>query len=441
MVRIGLMTRRISLLDRRGFLAGLGAVAAFPALPRAARAEAPQPLALQAREAAISLRPGLPETLAWSLAAQPATLRFKPGQLDVALQNDLAVPTVLDWRGIDGVPGAEPLLAQAPLTPRTRGGFAVALRHPGTCLLNLRPTGDGQARPTRPLALVVEENQPPTVDRDEVILIEDWRLGPDGAAVPAGSDPGNATIVYSVNGLIAPDLTARSQQRLRFRFINGCQRAVIGAKIEGVELRVIALDGRPAEPFMARNGALVLAPGGRADVLIDVTSAPGTIASILVHDGKEAHKVAQLVISAEPPVRPAPLPPAPALSVIGLPAQLDLKNAVRADLPLGGPEWLRPATVAASTAPAFTAKTGRTVVLALANRADRATVFHLHGHHFRLLDRLDDGWKPFWLDTLAVEPGQTQRIAFLCEYPGRYLLESVGTDWAAPRLVRFYSVG
>ena len=90
--------------------------------------------------------------------------------------------------------------------------------------------------------------------------------------------------------------------------------------------------------------------------------------------------------------------------------------------------------------PAFRAKAGRTVVLALTNRAAIATVFHLHGHHFRLLDRLDDGWKPFWLDTLAIEPGQTQRIAFAAEHAGRWLIESVATDWAAPRLVRWYAV-
>ena len=76
---------------------------------------------------------------------------------------------------------------------------------------------------------------------------------------------------------------------------------------------------------------------------------------------------------------------------------------------------MTPATFEASAAPAFRAKAGRTVVLALTNRGDIADVFHLHGHHFRLLDRLDDGWKPFWLDTLAVEPGQTQRIAFAAE--------------------------
>jgi FtsP/CotA-like multicopper oxidase with cupredoxin domain len=79
-------------------------------------------------------------------------------------------------------------------------------------------------------------------------------------------------------------------------------------------------------------------------------------------------------------------------------------------------------------------------VLALTNRASTPTVFHLHGHHFRLLDRLDDGWKPFWLDTLAVDSGQTQRIAFAAEYPGRWLMETAATDWAAPRLLRWYSV-
>jgi FtsP/CotA-like multicopper oxidase with cupredoxin domain len=99
-----------------------------------------------------------------------------------------------------------------------------------------------------------------------------------------------------------------------------------------------------------------------------------------------------------------------------------------------------PASYIGTAAPAFRARAGRTVVLALTNRSDRPAVFHLHGHHFRLLDRLDDGWKPFWLDTLAIEAGQTQRIAFAAEHAGRWLLESMATDWAAPRLLRFYSV-
>ena len=204
----------------------------------------------------------------------------------------------------------------------------------------------------------------------------------------------------------------------------------------------MAFDGEPSEPFLARNGALVLAPGGKVDAFIDVSGPAGTTSQILLHDGKEVRQIGRLVISREPQVRAAPLPPAPALPSNGLPAQLDLKNAVRVDLPLGGgqPDWVTPSGFSASSAPAFRVKAGRVVVLALTNRGSIANVFHLHGHHFRLLDRLDDGWKPFWLDTLAVEPGTTQRIAFAAEHAGPWLLESVATDWAAPRLVRWYSV-
>jgi FtsP/CotA-like multicopper oxidase with cupredoxin domain len=211
--------------------------------------------------------------------------------------------------------------------------------------------------------------------------------------------------------------------------------------LENQNVRVMAIDSQPAEPFEARNGALVLAPGGRVDAFVDVTGAAGATSAILLHDGKEARPIGRLVISNEPPLRPAPLPPAPPLPSNGLPAQLELNNAQRVELALGAPaDWARPASFAPSASPVFRARKGRTVVLALANRAAIATVFHLHGHHFRLLDRLDDGWKPFWLDTLAIEPGQTQRIAFAAEHVGRWLIEQVATDWAAPRLIGWYSV-
>jgi FtsP/CotA-like multicopper oxidase with cupredoxin domain len=47
---------------------------------------------------------------------------------------------------------------------------------------------------------------------------------------------------------------------------------------------------------------------------------------------------------------------------------------------------------------------------------------HLHGHHFRLLDRLDDGWKPYWLDTAVVPKMETWRIAFVADNPGKWML-------------------
>jgi FtsP/CotA-like multicopper oxidase with cupredoxin domain len=444
MVRI-IMADRIFRLDRRELVTGLGAAVLSPALPRIAAAQGRPSLMLQAKAGIVALRPGEANTPIWSLLgpAPERDISLRRGdELEITLANELPVAAALNWHGLDGVPAAEPLAARAPLSPGAKETFVIPLRHAGTFMCDLRLLGDGQARPLPARALVVRESEPVAVDRDEVFLIEDWRLRPDGTAIAPGIDPKDTMPLYTINGLITPDIPTRTNERLRFRFINGCQRNVVALKIEGHDVRVMALDSQPAEPFLARGGALVLAPGTRVEAFIDATAPPGSSLPILLHDGKEARPIARLVASRQPPLRDAALPAAPPLPSNGLPNRLDLKNALRVDLTLGGAqaEWVAPGSFASSAAPAFRVKAGRTVVLALTNRGDIPEVFHLHGHHFRLLDRLDDGWKPFWLDTLAIEPGQTQRIALSAEYPGRWLMETMATDWAAPRLLRCYIV-
>ncbi len=445
MVRIGIMAERILRLNRRALISGLGAAVLAPAMPGIAATPRHASLVLQAKDGIIALRPGAPETPIWSFqepTPEPA-FRFRRGdELEITVRNDLPVPTLLNWHGLDGVPAAEPLAARPPLSARDSETQVIPLRHAGTSLCDLRLLGDARARPLPACAVVVEESEAVLVDRDQVFLIEDWRLRPDGTAIAPGTDPKDATPLYTVNRRAILDVQARGRERLRFRFINGCQRNVIALKIEDYEVRVMALDGQPSEPFPARNGALVLSPGGRADAFVDVTMPPGSASKILLHDGTAAHPIGQLLVSGEPPIRAGDLSPALPLPSNGLPGQLELKNAQRFDVALGGrqAEWVMPANFDNSSPPVFRAKAGRTVVLTLTNRGELPEVFHLHGHHFRLLDRLDDGWKPFWLDTLAIESGQTQRIAFAAEFAGRWLIETMATDWAAPRLVRWYNV-
>ena len=115
-----------------------------------------------------------------------------------------------------------------------------------------------------------------------------------------------------------------------------------------------------------------------------------------------------------------------------LPARIDLKNALRA-------EWRIAASLPGAVArdPLFTVTRGRAVSLAISNGSAQPHAVHLHGHHFRLLDRLDDGWKPFWLDTLAISE-QVERIAFVADNPGKWLLEARMLDArAAPTAVWF----
>jgi FtsP/CotA-like multicopper oxidase with cupredoxin domain len=433
------MSDRIFRPNRRAVMAGLAAVA-LPAPDGAASAEPLAPVALRCQSDVIGLREKEPATEVWSLG--DPHLRFKRGDRpEFTLANNLRAPMVLNWRGVDGVAAVEPLLARSSVAPSAGDKFQLPLRHAGTYLCDLGLLGDGAARSTRALPLIVSENEPVQVDRDEVFLIEGWRLKPDGSAITPGLNPDGTTPVYTVNGQRMRENRVRGRERLRIRFINALQRHVIALKIEHYDVTVMALDGQPAEPFLARGGAFALAPGGRADVFVDVTPGAGST-QILMHDGEAARPIARLVSSNEAPVRNEILPAAPALPSNGLPARLDLKGALRIDLPFGGEQkdWLRPTIFTATTPPAFRAKTGRTIVLSLINRAQMTSVFHLHGHHFRLLDRLDDGWKPFWLDTIAIDAGQTQHIAFAAEYAGRWLMEAMETDWKAPRLIRWFSI-
>ena len=52
--------------------------------------------------------------------------------------------------------------------------------------------------------------------------------------------------------------------------------------------------------------------------------------------------------------------------------------------------------------PLLKVKRGTPVVLALNNQTAFVQPMHLHGHAFRLLHGLDDGWEPYFLDTLQV---------------------------------------
>jgi FtsP/CotA-like multicopper oxidase with cupredoxin domain len=439
MVRIGLMARQVLQIDRREWMAGVAAASLGVLLPGRSPAQGLPPVAIQARQGGISLRAGGAETPVWMLASPD--LRFRRGDnLKVEFANDLKVHVGLDWRGIGGVPAIETLIGRRLLAPAGWESVRIPLHHAGTFLCDMSLLATENALPARGQPMVVAETEPVSVDRDEVLLVEEWRLRVDGTAVVPGADPAEASVSYTLNGKPSVDVSARSNERLRLRFINGSRRSVIALKLEHADVTVMAIDSRPAEPFPARNGAMVLAPGARIDAFVDVTAPPGSNLKILLHDGKQARTIGFVIVSRDPPARPAPLPPPTPLPSNGLPAQLDLKNALRAELVLNGPDWIVTPNLANSPKPVFRTKAGRIVVLALTNRADTATVFRLHGHHFRLLDRLDDGWKPFWLDTLAIEPGQTQRIAFAAEHAGQWLIESTAADWAAQRFVRWYAV-
>jgi FtsP/CotA-like multicopper oxidase with cupredoxin domain len=392
------------MLSRRHVLVGSGC--ALAAVATRARAET-------APDGVMVLRAG---TAGFDGAVPGPVIRVRRGdEVKARLVNGLDEPTTLHWHGVR-VPNA--LDGGAPLTgPSVAPGasFDYRFQVPDAGTFWYRAALRAQQESGLYGALIVAEPDPPPVDQDHVLVFGDRRSSPDG------------TRQFTLNSATALDIAVRPNERLRLRFVNASVTQVMNARIEGHRVIVMALDGEPAEPFTSRDGRITLGPGNRADVFVDATLAPGSIAPIIFTQDSGEAPLARMVYGgalarATPLGEPSPLPANP------LPARMNFSRALRIALPFEGGNAAAPARMPPAL---FSAERGRTVVMALDNRDGRAHVVHVHGHHFRLLDRLDDGWKPYWLDTIVVPGRQTTRIAFIADNPGRWLIEQQAIDAAA----------
>jgi FtsP/CotA-like multicopper oxidase with cupredoxin domain len=245
MVRIGPMASPESELDRRTLIAGLGAAALAPIWPATAHAQgrsspaAVTSLALKAAPERLKWRPDGPGTPAWGLSGSDLSSR-RGETAEIAVGNELQVPLALHWRGVDGANATEPLLARKPLAAGASETFRLAFRRAGTFLCDSGLLGDGLAQPLRSRPLIVLESETVPVDRDEVLLIEEWRLRPDGTAIAPGVDAKDTKPLYTLNGQTSFELSALGNQRLRLRFINASQRTVVAVKLENHEVPAMA---------------------------------------------------------------------------------------------------------------------------------------------------------------------------------------------------------
>ena len=362
---------------------------------------------LRARERTASATDALrPAPWSYDGAIPGPTLRIQRGEeLRVRLVNELAQPTSIHWHGVrvpnamDGVPG----LTQAAVAPGA--SFDYRFRPPDAGTFWYHAPGGGPTDRGLHGALIVDDDARPSgIDRELLLVF----------GVPPTADE---TLVL-VNGSVRPDFRVKPGERLRARLINATAARGLVLRIEGHPAWLVAVDGQTSEPFLAHEGRVALGPGSRLDLIIDASRPGGTVAPIFAGAG-DGVPVARLVYQAgEPPAARASRPEPPSLPPNPLPTRIDLRTALRLDFDLGSRKPLDP-----KGPPLFTARRGRAVALTLRNASGTPQVFHLHGHSFRHLDRLDDGWKPFWLDTFVIG-NETERIAFLADNPGKWLIQS-----------------
>ena len=430
-------------MDRRAFLAATSSLALLPSIGlsgvKVLRAAA-------TRQNLVGAPHPATEVWGYNGAVPGPQLRFKQNErVRVEVQNALEVDTTVHWHGVrlpnamDGVPG----LTQKPIAPGGKFEYEFELPDAGTYWYHPHTGGGEQVGRGLYGALIVQERDPPAVDRELVWVLSDWRLDrearnrPDFGNAMDASHAGRIGNTVTLNGVIPEFVDVRSGERLRLRLINASSARIYGLNFEGHEPWIIALDGHPVTPHWF--GRVVLGPGMRADLILDCTGEPGS-AHRLVDDfyRGRAYELLKIRYAREKPVRTS-FEPAPRLSAN--PVKEPGSDAERHRFVLGGGAmgalpnqrehkgvfWTVNGRALAhehlAHAPLLSLKLGRSYVLELVNDTGWHHPMHLHGHVFRLVSRNGKEVLPRqWADTVLVDPEGRAEIAFVADNPGDWML-------------------
>ena len=444
--------------SRREFLrrAGAAALIAPTVGGRApwARAEEREVVTLHARPGTVRLAPpDYPETPIWGYDGRVPgpTIRVRQGErVARRFVNGLPQPSTVHWHGIrieNPMDGA-PELTQPLVQPGAEFLYDFEPPDAGTWWYHSHHRAFEQMARGLYGALVVEEREPPEVDREELLILDDWRLAEDASlhasfgALHDWAHAGRIGNWITVNGDAAWSREASRHERMRLRLLNAANARIFSLALQGIEGWVVALDGQPL-PAREATGPFVLAPGQRADLIVDVVAGEGEEAFLVSREREDTYALAAFPIRSSsrearlPAPAPLPLNPVPALGDLARARRETLRmdggamgrmrEAVLGGRTVGvrelaaqGRVWAFNGLAEMPDAPFFTAALGETVRIAMINDTAWPHGMHLHGHHFRAI--ASDGTAGPLRDTLLVDRGESAEIAFVADNPGDWLL-------------------
>ena len=440
---------------RRDFLLNGVASASALALPVTARAVTPQFEELVARQAAVQLAPpSYPKTEIWGYdGVMPGPeLRIVQGaRVQRRFLNELPQVSSVHWHGIridnamDGVAG----LTQAGVEPGEGFDYDFVAPDAGTYWYHAHNRSVEQVARGLYGALIVEEAEAPEVDREEVLILDDWLLDPETAQIDpdftsagARSHAGRMGNFVATNGRYDLSIDVLQNQRFRLRLINAANARIFVVDVAGMEGWTVALDGMPLEQPQRLEEPLILGPGQRADLIVDVTAESGETAHLVRVDNEEGvSQVAFPVTGRASAVRreaPPALPRNAKMDVPGLqnaaPVRLNIEGGAMGrmqtaildgerksfrELVAVNEYWAFNGTVGMPETPLADLARGQTVKLAINNDTFFPHAMHLHGMHFREIG--EDGTLGPLRDTITMFRGETRTVAFVADNPGDWL--------------------
>lgn len=370
------------------------------------------------------------------------TLRVHLGDtVRISFTNKLAQATTIHWHGVrvpnamDGVPG----VTQPPIAPGDTFLYEFTPKDAGTFWFHPHLRSSEQVERGLFGALIVEDATPPPYSRDELWVVDDWLLTPEGTLNNQFNTrhdlahDGRWGNMVTVNGQRTPRLEVRPGERLRLRLLNVANGRVFAPDFSALDAKVIAVDGlyagRPLSP-----AGFELAPGNRLDLDITIPSgARGQAFTVFDRFTRQAIALAEIAVEGEPVSTPRFESPARA----HIPAwqRPEEPTPLRAEFRLnsrsGGPfgiQWTINDAAMDHTTHALPEHRqhlpiGQFSRLRFVNDSFRLHPMHIHGLFFKVLARngapVDE---PHFRDTTLVHPKETVDIGTVPEDPGLWML-------------------
>jgi len=398
----------------------------------------------------------IPETEVWAYnGVEPGpVLRLRQGtSFRATVENRLAENTTVHWHGIrlpnamDGVPS----ITQPPIAPG--GHFDYAFTPPDAGTFWYHSHDDSLVQMGRGLAgaLIVEEPEPPAVDRDLLWTIQDWRLELDAQIAPGFNNrmetamDGRVGNTVTINGHVPDTLPVRAGERIRLRLLNAAIARIMALRFEGHRPVIVALDGQPCDPHEPADGRILLGPAMRADLMVDMQGEPGRSYRVVddFYDRLSYTLVrlsygAALPLHRHPSDAPRHLPPNPVPRpdlATAMVHEIRMQGGMMGGMGAGGMMGMGGQAAwaingqsmtgdgSADMPPLFLIARGRSCVLDFKNETAWWHPMHLHGHSFQMLSR-DGAPVPHeeWGDTVLVRPREQVRVAFVADNPGDWML-------------------
>lgn len=417
-------------MNRRDFLLVTAAAALSPRFSMAQTN-----VDLIAEPVSVQILPdGNPETqlLGFNGGSPGPILRARQSDVfDIRFLNRIGEGSAVHWHGLrsdnamDGVPG----LTQEVVEDGAE--FAYRFRAPDAGTFWYHSHNRSWEQVARGLygPLIVEEETPPDVDHDLIVMIDDWRLTEAGALAPGFENMHDfahqGRLGNYARAIVEPARSVRRGDRVRLRLINVATDRIFPIDLVGVDGRIVALDGMPlSEPDTFAT--LIMAPAQRVDIIADVTATDEILLNFPTRDAP--YVLGRIQVDGENTDRvQASVDPLPGNRI----PSPDLEQAVSLTLAMQGgamsPQMMQLSDIwglngqsGLTDDPFHRFETGQTARISLQNDTRFAHGIHLHGHHFH--EVAADGSLGAFRDTTLVEPGETRDIFCVFDNPGRWLL-------------------